>query len=98
MSALCQTRTLAATHGRLFQTWPAARDPQATCTIIGFTAPDVKSSAKPSLTLVECPPSPALVECLRMVLLGLTACWYPAGLRCPCRSTPSLNSRDPSLA
>src|SRR6185312_13319878 len=88
----------AATHGKLFQTWPAARDPQATCTIIGLPAPNVKSLAKPSLTLVRCLPSLALVGCLRMVLLRLTASWYPAGLRCPCRSTPSLISLDPSPA
>ena len=40
---------------------------RATCTIIGLPAPRVKSLAKPSL---------ALVECLRMVLKGLTASRY----------------------
>ena len=67
---------------------PQARG-RATCTIIGLPAPRVKSLAKPSL---------ALVECLRMVRKGLTASWYAAGLHYPCRSTPSLKSRDPSPA
>src|SRR5262245_53452410 len=71
---------------------------KATCTIIGLPIPNVRSLAKPSLTLVECPPSLTLVECLRMILQGLTASWYPAGLRCPCRSILSLNSRDPPPA
>src|SRR5262249_56370795 len=76
---LCQKRTLASTHGRLFQrglqlesirprVHQAIRVPssgaKATCMIIGLPIPNVRSLAKPSLTLVECPPILTLVECL----------------------------------
>src|SRR5262249_44329458 len=66
--------------------------------ITGLPAPRVKSLAKSNLTLVECRPNLALVECFRMVLEGLTASCYAAGLHCPCKSTPSPKPRDPSPA